>query len=175
MNKSIVVIINGKPRSGKDTVCDIAEEVLRGSMLVRSVSTVDLVKEAAEALGWEGEKTEEWRSMLHELKMLWSKKFDGPFTYVITQVHFMDTDESDHVVFVHSREPAEIARFKKKFGDRCHTLLIRRTNCVEANNFADQNVEKYEYDYIINNPDSPHWRDTLAHEVAEFCSKITRR
>lgn len=161
MSKSHVFIINGKPRSGKDSVCELTQEVVGGEFIVRNISTVDLVKDAAAALGWEGDKTEAWRSMLHEIKMLWSSKFDGPFSYIAEQVLHYDADPSDHIVFVHSREPEEIARFKERFGSRCHTLLIRRKNSEDADNPADMNVEKYEYDHVIYNPESPDWQHEL--------------
>jgi hypothetical protein len=54
------------------------------------------------------------------------------------------------ILFIHSREPDEIARFVKEFG--CITLLIRNPN-IEAitSNHADAEVENYDYDYIIDN------------------------
>jgi hypothetical protein len=53
-------------------------------------------------------------------------------------------------MFIHVREPEEIERFKKDFN--CHTLLIKNKNIAQIiSNMADSNVEKYEYDFNINN------------------------
>ena len=44
MTNKVVVLINGRPRAGKDTFCNMAHG--------KVVSAVDLVKAAAAILGW---------------------------------------------------------------------------------------------------------------------------
>lgn len=53
----MIYVINGAPRSGKDTFCSMAAKFM-GEGYVRVYSTVDCVKTiAATAFGWNGEKT----------------------------------------------------------------------------------------------------------------------
>ena len=54
-------------------------------------------------------------------------------------------------MFFHVREPREIERCVKEFNAK--TLLIRRPsdNNDKYGNHADDDVEKFDYDYIIEN------------------------
>ena len=63
---------------------------------------------------------------------------------------FLKSDEQ--IMFVHIREPKEIERFKKKID--CNTILVRRQSVTDGKiygNSADDEVENYDYDYIIDN------------------------
>lgn len=174
---SHVIIINGYPRSGKDTVVALAEDLLCEE--VHNVSTVDRVKAAAKALGWKGEKSAEWRSFLHELKMLWTNEFDGPFGYVVDTASKLRQQPGLHVMFVHSREPAEISRFHRYFNDsyfglstKCSTLLVKRSGAEQFDNYADSNVENGEYEHVIVNPDIENWEAALREGVKDFLKTI---
>ena len=62
-----------------------------------------------------------------------------------------DFDTDEVLVFVHCREPEEIAKFVREMN--AITLLIRR-EAIENNeqsNHADAEVFNYDYDYIIEN------------------------
>ena len=62
-----------------------------------------------------------------------------------------DFDTDEVLVFVHCREPEEIAKFVKEMN--AITLLIRRT-AIETNeqsNHADAEVFNYDYDYVVEN------------------------
>ncbi len=175
---SHIIIINGYPRSGKDTVVKMADEILCEE--VHNVSTVDRVKEAAKALGWRGEKSPEWRDFLHELKMLWTLEFNGPFCYVVDTAAKLQHTPGLHVMFVHSREPEEIDRFHAYFnnshfsadGVKCTTLLVRRKCAEKHSNYADSNVENGEYEHVITNYDIENWEDTLRTGVEDFLKNI---
>lgn len=166
-----VFIINGYPRSGKDTFVDIFNLAVNrhntghgteNRYAVRVLSTVDKVKEVAkEEFGWNGEKDEKSRNMLHSLKMTWSAFNDGPYQSVIEELRNINDFRKRTVVFVMSREPEEIARFKAELPWDCSTLLIKRDKCDMANNYADKNVENFEYDHIIWNEDVDNWKDYM--------------
>lgn len=148
-----VVIINGSNGVGKDTFIDLCKESkIPNKGVIWNISTVDKVKTAAKILGWNGEKDEASRAALHEIKMISNKYFDSSFLYVRKHVdnQLFDND----IMFVHCREPEEITRFKKELTSesvKVLTLLIKREDSSIANNYADQSVNNYEYDIVIEN------------------------
>ena len=57
-------------------------------------------------------------------------------------------------MFVHIREPEEIAKFVKETGGRAKTLLVRggaRMKKSVYGNVSDDRVEDYSYDYYFLN------------------------
>lgn len=58
-------------------------------------------------------------------------------------------NSDSEIMFVHIREPEEI----KKLSDieKVFTLLVVKDDNEHFNNYADSNVENYEYDYILKN------------------------
>jgi hypothetical protein len=156
----MVVIINGMPRSGKDTFVELCQEI-NGNHRVYQYSTVDFVKDIAKLCGWNGTKTPKDRKFLSDLKDILTQWGDVPFSktmlrifeiYNEANIHFGLTQEQV-LIFIHCREPQEIARFKKALGEQCRSLLIRRPT-VETNdqsNHADEEVFNYEYDNVIYN------------------------
>lgn len=150
-----VVIVNGFPRSGKDTFVNFCKNEL-GAFGV-SVSTVDFVKDLAEQCGWDGSKTPKNRKFLSDLKDLlteWNdvpwKKVEEAYNYIKTECFQYDLRDSDFFLFIHSREPEEIERFKEEYG--AVTVLVDRQEVEgEQSNHSDANVMNYTYDYIINN------------------------
>ena len=80
-----VFIINGAPRSGKDTLVDMFEEYL--NMRLDNFSTVDFVKDiAARYGGWDGRKTPKDRKFLSDLKDLFTEWNDIPFADVVERI-----------------------------------------------------------------------------------------
>lgn len=146
MNKKIV-IVNGVGRSGKDSVCDIADEIIPCG----NISTVDKVKKAYSFLGWNGEKSEEHRKALSDIKDLATKTLDHSYRYCKQCIaDFYKEDCPWLILFIHSREPDEIARFVKDFG--CKTLLVTNKNIKKIeSNHADAEVANYNYDFHITN------------------------
>ena len=162
--KKPIVIINGQGGVGKDEFVKKCSKFLE----IKNVSTVDKVKEAYRLLGWNDEKTEEDRKNLSDIKDLSTKRFDHPFKYISQIIDKFNTIDAHEILFIHSREPDEINRFKNEFG--CITLLIKNQNVEPINsNHADANVEKYEYDYIVNNDGTLL---DLENKAFEFLNKI---
>lgn len=162
--KKPIIIINGSGGSGKDTFVEMCREFAE----VKNISTVDNVKEAYRILGWNGEKTEDDRKNLSDIKDLSTKRFDHPFKYISQVIDRFNTIDMHEILFIHSREPEEIDRFKREFG--CVTLLIKNPNIkhIESNH-ADADVEKYEYDYVIHNDGT---LDDLRRLAKEFVNGI---
>ena len=147
MTKTIVVI-NGKGGVGKDTCVDAVAK----KYVVLNCSSITPIKQAADILGWNHcDKSDKARKFLSDLKMLSSEFNDYPLIHLLKMhLQFMDSDKAE-VMFVHIREPEEIAKFKERVPG-CKTLLIK-SNRVDRSfgNVADDNVDGYEYDYVYHN------------------------
>lgn len=142
------IIINGSGKVGKDTFVSLCRNY---HVKIFNISTVDKVKEAAKLLGWTGKKDEVSRKFLSDIKDLSTQYCNHPKAYIENYIKEVKNNYDNGIVFVHSREPEEIKWFKENISD-CYTLLIKnnRVNEIKTNH-ADANVEKYNYDYIIQN------------------------
>ena len=146
--KKLVVVINGAGGVGKDTMCSFAARVYK----VRNVSSVDPIKAIARMAGWDGDKSDKSRKMLSDLKMLFTQYNDLCLRYIKEQYQqFLQGDEQ--VMFVHIREPEEIARFVETAPEHIRTLLIRNSSKEQHvySNVSDDNVEQYTYDGVYDN------------------------
>lgn len=146
--QKLVIVINGSGGVGKDTIC----EAVGRHYSVMNVSSVDPIKKIAYDNGWDGEKNAKSRKFLADLKRLFVDFNDLPQRYLLEKYQeFLKSDRE--ILFVHIREPREIARFKEGVGGRCVTLLIRgrEDQRKEWNNAADDEVENYVYDYYYVN------------------------
>lgn len=150
-----VVVVNGFPRSGKDTFVNFCKKELGSFGL--SVSTVDFVKHLAAQSGWDGTKTQRNRKFLSDLKNLLTEWDDIPWKKVEEVYHSIEKDcstyhlkDSDFFLFVFSREPEEIERFRQQYG--AITALIDRKEVEgEQSNDSDNEVKNYDYDFVIDN------------------------
>lgn len=143
----MIFIVNGKPRAGKDTFAQILNEY----MDVYKYSSVTKVKEIAKQCGWSGAKEERDRKFLHELKMLTSAYSDMSYNDVLDKIRKFERGELDADVFVVDiREPEEIDRLVKV--TNAFTIFIENNRVPSiTSNSADANVEKYRYDFVIQN------------------------
>lgn len=154
--QKLVILINGKGGSGKDTIC----QILNKHHPVSIISTITKVKLAARLMGWNGGKEDKDRKFLSDLKDLWTKYNDGPFEYSMDQYwKFIDKPEAAYkeILVIHVREPQEIEKLKKAIDHggyvRCVTLLVKsdRTEEHDYGNHADDMVEDYPYSYVYHN------------------------
>lgn len=159
--EKIILITNGRPRSGKDTFATILNTHAR----VFKYSSIDMVKKIADACGWEGGKTEKDRKFLSDLKILTTEYSDMPFKDIKKQVDwFKQHNRNFSIMLIDIREPEEIERACKEFGAK--SLFIENINADSiTSNMADANVEKYDYDYIVKNNGTI---DDFEKEIKEF-------
>ena len=156
-----VCVCNGRPGVGKSEFerlckeqCNLFNRVVGFSngrrLWIDITSTVDFVKEVATMCGWDGTKTLENRKFLSDLKDLLTNWDDVPYKMIEHRAKTLPSD-SDWIMFVDCREPAEIQKLKEQLN--ATTLLIRRESVEdnETSNHADANVFNYEYDLIIYN------------------------
>ena len=145
-----IAIINGHAGVGKDTFVNfIKENYFIGTIV--NTSTIDKVKAAARNLGWDGVKDEKGRKFLSELKYFANQYY--PIS-VNTVREAIEENPRAACIFVHCREPKEIDKIKEEF-DAITILIKNDEDDTEVNNipnnYSDQNVLNYNYDYIIDN------------------------
>lgn len=142
-----IFVQNSVGGSGKDTWASLLNKYIP----TYKYSIVDLPKEAAKVLGWDGGKTEKDRKFLSDVMDLSTEYNDAPFKDVLSIVtDFKNNLLENDVLIIDMRDPKDIARAVETFG--AETILIRNPNVrkIESNH-ADRDVENYEYDYIIEN------------------------
>lgn len=155
--KNIVVILNGSGCSGKDTFVNFVREIAasNNSIEIYCLSSVEAVKDAAKVLGWDGVKDVKGRKFLADLKDMSTSFYDGPFRYIRNEYEkIINTNPSKtNIIFIMVREPVEIRRIFDTYSPNSTSVLIRRHD-VTYGNHADDCVEGYPYDYIIENYNS---------------------
>jgi hypothetical protein len=148
--QKLAIIINGKPQSGKDTLCDA---VIRQGR-ARKISSIDPITAIAKQGGWDGVKDTRSRKLLSDLKRAFAEFNDLPNRYVLDEYHSFLGSE-DEVLFIHIREKDQIDVFKKSAAGPCVTLLIRRPgHIVKIGNSSDDKVGDIAYDVVYDN-DAP--------------------
>lgn len=160
-----VVVVNGMPRSGKDTFVGFCLDSLKEFGF--AFSTVDCIKEIATQCGWNGEKTPKDRKFLSDLKDLLTEWNDVPYQSIRREIAKIcliaeqyNISHDKFTVFIHCREPEEIQRFVDEYN--AITVLLRRPDVEnnEQSNHADMKVFEYSYDYeIINDEGLDELRD----------------
>ena len=150
--KKIVLVINGRGGVGKDTLCDLASKHFR----VYNISSVDPIKAIARECGWDGSKDDKSRRFLSDLKALTVAYNNYPTVWAKERfLGFLESE--DEIMFLHIREPEEIAKFVEATDGVAKTLLIRGGDRMKKENYgnvSDDGVENYEYDYYFTNDKS---------------------
>ena len=166
-------IINGRPRSGKDTFVNFCLEEL--GAFGKLISTVDFVKKIATECGWDGTKDLKNRKFLSDLKDLLTNWGDVPYKKTLQEIDMFKFDldcwnvSDKGVVFIMCREPKEIERFERELNAK--SLLIRRASVEfeQQSNHADSEVLNHKYDYIIENNGTV---DELKEKAKEFLKNL---
>lgn len=151
-----VVIVNGRPGSGKTLFERYCQELL-GTSMCKIRSSIDRIKEIAIQSGWNGQKDERGRWFLSELKRITTEYNDLPLMDIVEFiVNWFNTLTSDsdrqmlRILFVDIREPEEIKKFVDFF-DATTVFVMRPDAKPIDSNASDSNVMNYTYDYVINN------------------------
>lgn len=160
-----IFILNGVGTSGKGSFVDYINKYIP----TLKYSIIDLPKEAAEMLGWNGSKTEKDRKFLSDIMDLSTDYNDAPFNDVLSLVTDFknNKDYAEYkVLIIDMRDPKDIARAVETFG--AETILVRNPNVEKIeSNHADRDVENYEYDYIIENDGTLEQLDKMAYLFSE--------
>ena len=154
--KRIVVIINGKPRSGKDTFCKYIVDYCEKNHKECNVwSTIDREKEILEEIlnRQYNPKNSSDRAFLSELKQLCNTYYDITFNDFKNFIEFYDG-----IFLIQSREWTEIITFREYCKrNNIDFITLYLTNDNQHYNFmnnSDKNCEKqkeiYDYNFIYN-------------------------
>lgn len=174
MNK-LIFIINGSGGVGKDTFVELVSvelnDILKKFRTVINFSSVDKVKEIAKEIGWSGKKSERDRKFLSDLKILTSEYCDMPFESMKNKVNKFLKDEESVFLFLHIREPEEIARAVKEFG-AITVLIVRNSVKHITSNIADENVFNYNYDFVIDNNGT---KEELSNKAKKFILEVMKQ
>ena len=173
-----VIIVNGKPKSGKDIFVDACRKYISDTDIgiVHNISSVTPIKEMLENyFYWDGTKSDVWRNMIAEIKRLWINACNGPTKYLFNTIYTIDESSyGDAYIFVMIREPDEILKLVELINTinivmdvDVTTLYIDRcsVNDIEYGNKSDMDVRSYEYDIYICNDDG---LDELNTEAIKF-------
>lgn len=180
--RNVVILIGGKGTSGKSTFISYVQEIL-GADKCREFSTIDPVKEIVEfmrsleeaalmaSLGLSPyqyhidpsplakeitEKTDKYRSFLHDIKMIWCDVDDGPNVITFGKVQYFFTN-GGKVAFVNCREPEQFDHIKTIISKdkpdwNVVTLNVYRSGYGEdITNEGDKTTNNYSYNYTVNN------------------------
>lgn len=164
-----IYIVNGKPRSGKDTFAQYMSEFIP----TLKVSAIDKIKEIAKQCGWDGvSKTERDRKFLSDLKLLTVEYSDLPYKDILRWGGIFLSDNEKEVMLIDIREPEEIDKIKKALNAK--TILIKNDNVSSVeSNVSDSKVLDYEYDYVVtNNGTLNDFRMTVAEFVRDYVREM---
>ncbi|MDR1693389.1 MAG: hypothetical protein LBR72_08535 [Oscillospiraceae bacterium] len=144
--KKLAIIINGKPESGKDFLCDAVIKARKA----QKYSSIKPIHRIAKAGGWDGVKDPAGRKLLSDLKHAFSEYNDLPNRAALESYRAFLRGRNE-LLFVHIREPEQIAAFRRAAGATV-TLLIRRPGTgVLQGNTSDDGVEGFPYDETYDN------------------------
>lgn len=165
----MICVINGKGGIGKDTLID--KLALSGEYSVFNASSIDPTKDICKRFNKTGEKTNAYRELLSSVKKSVDKYYKAEngisFSneYLLNASRFaltqMDLHDKNGVLFIHIREPENIASFvrlAKEMLEAQHdtetkvtTLLVKSDRAQETyGNESDDEVENYNYDFVYN-------------------------
>ncbi len=158
-----IIVINGTGGSGKDSFVELTSKYAK----IYNFSSVDKVKEIARMIGWHGEKDDKSRKFLSDLKKITTEYNDLSYESIKDAINYFEKSDFE-IMFIHIREPNEIARVVSAFGAK--TLLIKRQNySLITSNYSDANVENYSYDYVIENTTL----EELDHQACDFINELS--
>lgn len=159
-----VIIINGFAESGKDEFVnyltdghrlELSADPMLNLMPITSISSIDPVRNMLRREGFNVDnKTDEMRKLLADIgNVLIEWRIAKCIEFAMEQCR-----QHSSIVFVHMREPNNIAVLKEKLeylNFRVSTLLIDRPGIRRVtNNAADRDVLEYNYDQRIDNDGS---------------------
>lgn len=124
-----VIIVNGPARSGKDTFAKILGELYS----VEKLSIIDLSKDIASMIGWDGTKGDRSRRLLSDIKALIDTYNDASFTYLKNKVaDIMIADECEYIL-IDARKIQDIERLMREFDAISVYIKNEQVKCVTTN------------------------------------------
>lgn len=165
-----VIVINGKPRSGKDTFSKfIVKYCDEKSILCDVWSTIDIEKEILEEYIKPYDINSDIdRGFLSDFKALLNEYYD----YTFESFKVIMEDLTDGIIIIHSREWKEIQRFKeyctKNNINFISVYVIGKDERHDFTNYSDKfcDDKQNDYDYKIKNFGT---LEELEQNAKQFC------
>lgn len=153
-----VIVINGKPRVGKDSAILAMQQILMAERVrTDAFSSIDPVRDMLTAAGFDlSAKTEADRALLAEVGDSVEKHSSFRSQVCMRKAaSFFDADTTPGVMFLHARESVIINRLRRMFeAVGVRFLLVKITGprgVTITSNAADAGVEDVEYDDVLHN------------------------
>lgn len=176
-----VIIMNGKPECGKDTFVSYAVRCINDRKIGYGIhlSSINPIKDICRQLGWNGEKTDYWRSVMSDLKAVWVESCDGPTRYILENILAYKSEHGDSFIFVDIRETYEISKIYRILKElRCINIIVKsviikrpEVDNKKHRNSSDNNVDKINYDYTIHNDSN---LECLKNKAYNFIEEIVK-
>ncbi len=158
--KKTVVVVNGKPRAGKDSTIAAMAQILNASgIAVHAFSSIDPIRDMLSNAGFDlASKTPADRALMAEVGDSVEKhsEWRSQRSFLEIAGFFNDVgDDKPAVMFLHVREPHIIDRIAARVARRGWSMMkvIVRSKRAEhvTSNAADLGVDDIEYDAEIAN------------------------
>lgn len=162
-----VIVINGYPGSGKDSFVKAVRRATANEVV--NLHASDKAKAAFNIMGWDGVKTADVRNALASFIITCNALFDTAFKHLADTVKHLEDSPYSNVeafVFVHEREPKNIARILEAYPNAV-AMIVKRPGINHATNENDAGVENFEYAICIENKGDLDELDQLARAFAE--------
>ena len=157
MARQLVLVINGYPRTGKDTAaCMLSARLEAKGWACHEISSVDPVRHALADLGVPvHRKTPAERNLMAEIQSALLRYDWWPIREIVRYVETRMEHAEKSAFLVHMREPAAIRTFRDLLAERglrLRTILVDRKSAERvATNDADASVETMTYDLTLDN------------------------
>ena len=155
----IVLIINGAPRTGKDTFIDILGKITKARVV--KYSSIDCIKDIAkDVFDWDGTKDAKSRQLLSDLKDIATKWNDMPFKEICKRITRYNYFDAFNYFCTNIREPNEINKLSAwclEKGISCYSVWIRRKEAEQRAldegflSSGDTQFAEYNYDFTLHN------------------------
>lgn len=147
-----IFVLNGSPRSGKDTFCTLMEKY----GVVKHFSYVDFTRNMLDMVHINyHNKTDKDRQLLETINNTLESYGDIPMKDICESVinAVAKSDFRNLFIFVDIRKPENIKRFIEKFPDAKTVYIDDGRELSEATE-SDHSVKDYDYDYYVMNDGS---------------------
>lgn len=178
MSPRIVVLVNGRPRAGKDTVCGFTGEALKAlGWRCASVSSVDPVREMLRAMGVPVDlKRPQERALMAEVKSALDR-YDWFSTRVCAEkvVEWLNAEtDQPSLCFVHIREAKAAEVFVSLLPAAVRSFRLRVVSPREERvdtNVADAGVDEMPYDLLMTNDQTLEKLNVRCQRLASYFTR----
>ena len=170
----IIIGLSGKKQSGKDTVYELAADLLQGPIIGRVAFADPLKQEVSEITGMTCKFIEENKSDFRELLQVWGTEFRRRFNgndYWINKMDKIIEQSSAHldVLFITDIRFKNEADYIKSIGGKLVRVERRQYDTYPGTidtHSTERDMDDYsQFDYVLNNDKT---KEELTHSVNDM-------